>query len=200
MLWGRSGELARIEQLLDMARRGQADAVAVHGEAGIGKTAILEYALERSADLRVLRTRGIESEVELPYSALMDVLRPVLESVDAVVEPQAAALRAALRLAPSERPPDPLAVYAGTLSALAAAAEQSPLLVLVDDLQWIDTSSRNAFLFAARRLRDDPIATLIATRDDEVSTDGLEMIRLEPLDDLAARKVVGDRKSTRLNS
>src|SRR6266516_705384 len=154
MLWGRSGERARIEQLLDMARRGQADAVAVHGEAGIGKTAILEYALERSADLRVLRTRGIESEVELPYSALMDVLRPVLESVDAVVE-------------------------------------QSPLLVLVDDLQWIDTSSRDALLFAARRLRDDPIATLVATRDDEVSTDGLETIRLGPLDDLAARKVVG---------
>ncbi len=191
MLWGRSGELARIEQLLDTVRRGRADAVAVHGEAGIGKTAILEYALERSADLRVLRTRGIESEVELPNSALLDVLRPVLESVDAVVEPQAAALRAALRLAASERPPDRLAVYAGTLSTLAAAAEQSPLLILVDDLQWIDTSSRDALLFAARRLRDDPIATLVATRGDEVSTDGLETIQLAPLDDLAARKVVG---------
>jgi predicted ATPase len=117
MLWGRSGELARIEQLLDVARRGQADAVAIHGEAGIGKTAILEYALERSADLRVLSTRGIESKIELPYSALMDILRPVLESDDAVVEPQASALRAALRLAPSERRPDPVAIYAGTLGA-----------------------------------------------------------------------------------
>src|SRR6266567_1952913 len=167
MLWGRSGELARIEQLLDMARRGQADAVAVHGEAGIGKTAILEYALERSADLRVLRTRGIESEVELPYSALLDVLRLVLESVDAVVEPQAAALRSALRLAPSERPPDPLAVYAGTLSALAAAAEQSPRLRAMRS-RWSSCRGRSRRSSARGQLRY-PSRFRVATRPFDCS-------------------------------
>jgi DNA-binding CsgD family transcriptional regulator len=175
-----------------MPPAGRGDAVAIRGEAGIGKTAILEHAVESAAGLRILRARGIESEVELAYSALLDLLRPVLNSLDALAEPQAAAVRAALLLSVSERPPDPLAVYVGTLGLLAAAAERSPLLVVVDDLQWVDAPSREAILFAARRLPDDPVATLVAVRGAAVSTEGLDELRLEPLDDGAAREVMAE--------
>jgi predicted ATPase len=100
MLLGRSAECARIEELLSTARSGRCGVLALCGEAGVGKSTLLEYAVERAGDMRVLATRGYESESEIPFAGLADVLRPALPLLPELPAPQAAALRSALALGP----------------------------------------------------------------------------------------------------
>jgi DNA-binding NarL/FixJ family response regulator len=165
MLLGRSAERARIDQLLDDARSGLSGVLILHGEAGIGKTTLLQYAAEQAQDMRILSTRGFETESEIPFSGLADLLRPVLSLLPSLPHPQAAALESALALGPPLAG-DRFSVCAATLSVLAAAAAEQPTLLLVDDLQWMDASSTEALLFAARRLHADDIAVLCAARDE----------------------------------
>ena len=134
--------------------------------------------------MRVLRTRGIQSESELPFSGLLELLRPLLVHLDGIPERQAAALKGALALAPSEGD-DSFAVYAGLLSLFVAAAEHGPLLVLVDDAHWLDRGSGEALTFVLRRLGSEGIAALWAIREGEaggVSTEGLDEVALAGLD------------------
>ena len=115
----------------------------VRGEAGIGKSALLDAAAETAGDLLVLRAHGVESEVDIAFSGLHELLRPTLASLAAVPDSQAGALRAALALdAPTDG--DRLAVYGGALSLLAAAAEDRPLLCIIDDAHWLDDASAAA--------------------------------------------------------
>jgi DNA-binding CsgD family transcriptional regulator len=175
MLVGRDHERDAIEKALARARSGTSATLALLGEPGIGKTALLDYAAERATGMRVLRARGIESEAQIPFGSLLELLRPALAMLDAIPEPQAAALEGALALrrgAAQER----FAVGAATLSVLAAYAEQAPVAVLVDDAQWLDVSSAQALLFAFRRLMADPIAVFIAVREGEASLlDGADL-------------------------
>jgi DNA-binding CsgD family transcriptional regulator/tetratricopeptide (TPR) repeat protein len=164
MLLGRSAECARIAALLETARSGQCGALVVCGEAGIGKSTLLEFAVGRAGGMQVLRTRGYETESELPFAGLADLLRPALELLPALPAPQAAALRSALALGPPIAG-DRFSVCAATLGILALLAEKVPVLLLVDDLQWLDASSQEAVLFAGRRLAADGIALLFAFRD-----------------------------------
>ncbi len=175
MLLGREHERREIDQALARARSGASATLALAGEPGIGKTALLDYAAERAAGMRVLRARGIESEAQIPFGSLLELLRPALGMLDKIPEPQAVALEGALALRrgmAQER----FAVGAATLSVLAAYAEQAPVAVLVDDAQWLDVSSAQALLFAFRRLVADPIAVFVAVREGEPSLlDGADL-------------------------
>jgi len=175
MLLGRADERREIEQALARARSGASAVLALAGEPGIGKTALLGYAAERAGGMRLLRARGIESEAQVPFGSLLELIRPALVLLDKIPAPQAAALEAALALRPAAAQ-DRFAVGAATLSLLAAYAEQVPVTVLVDDAQWLDGPSAAALLFAFRRMLADPIAVLIAVREGEPSLlDGADL-------------------------
>jgi len=165
VLVGRSAERARIDALLASARSGRGGALVVRGEPGIGKSALLSYAEEGAEGMRLLHARGVEAEAELPFSGLYELLRPLLGLLGEVPERQAAALRGAFGLGP---PLDArLLIGAGTLSLLAAAAEERPVLCSVDDAHWLDGASADALVFVARRLEADPVAVLFAAREGE---------------------------------
>src|SRR3954449_8978 len=150
--------------MIEAAREGRSAALLIHGEAGVGKTSLLRAAAEQTPGLRVLRARGIESESHLPFAALSELLAPLLDLRGEIPPVQAQALGGALALE-AVTVSDRCAVAAGVLSLLAAAAERQPVLALADDLQWLDESSREALLFAARRLDAEGGVVLFGLRD-----------------------------------
>ena len=175
MLLGREQERREIELALSRARAGASAALALVGEAGIGKTALLDWAAERAQGTQLLVARGVESEAEIPFASLLELIRPALPSLDKIPRTQAVALEAALALRPGVAQ-ERFAVGAATLSLLAAHAEQGPVAILIDDAHWLDSSSAQALLFAVRRLVADPIAVLIAVREGEPSLlDGADL-------------------------
>jgi len=175
MLLGRDLERQQIEHAVAQARSGTSATLALVGEPGIGKTTLLSYAAEQAAGMRQLRARGIESEAQIPFGSLLELIRPALTVFEKIPPPQAAALEGALALRPGAAR-DRFAVGAATLSLLAAYAERAPVTVLIDDAQWLDVSSAQALLFAFRRLIADPIAVFIAAREGEPSLlDGADL-------------------------
>jgi len=183
MVFGRVAERAAIDDLLRSARVGRSGALVIRGEPGIGKSTLLRFATEQAQDMTVLSARGYESESEIPFAGLADLLRPALPLLDTLPPPQAAALQSAMSLGPPVAG-DRFSVCAATVGVLAAAAGDRSLLVIVDDLQWLDVSSREAILFAARRLHTDGIVLLMASRaggDRENDYAGLRELRLEGL-------------------
>ncbi|WP_431951455.1 LuxR C-terminal-related transcriptional regulator [Nocardia lijiangensis] len=191
-LFGRQGEQSVIDELL----RDLAGALVIRGEAGVGKSALLEYAAA-TAPARVLRVAGVESEADLPFAALHRLLRPVLAQVEAVPRQQANALRAALGLGDVVHG-DRFLVGLATLSLLVELSTASPVLCLVDDTQWLDGESADALLFAARRLHAEPVTILFAARNDSDSGDDCparDLPELRPgcLDDEAARTLLNDQ-------
>ena len=195
MLHGRDDELTRIRALIDAAREGTSGALLVVGEPGIGKTSLLEVAQEHAGDaMTLLRTRGYESERDLPFAGLHALLAPKLELRDRIPPVQSRALGTALAVEPPA-PHDPFAVPAAVLSMFAAIAEDGPLLAVVDDLQWLDPASQRAVLFAARRLGAEGIAIVLATRPDPElgpALAGLPRLDVGRLDDIASRAVLKD--------
>lgn len=166
MLVGRREERARIDRLLDEAAGGRGGALAIRGEPGIGKTALLDYARESARASSVVDTTGVESELELPFAGLADVLRPLLRHLGELPESQQELVRGALALGPP-RPADRFALGTASLTLLAAAADKGMLLLLIDDAHWLDAASRDALLFTARRLDADAVALVFAARDGE---------------------------------
>jgi DNA-binding CsgD family transcriptional regulator len=163
-LVGRERECALIDQLLEASARGESSSLVLRGEAGTGKTALLAYAAERGGSGRVLRTTGIEAESDLAFAGLYGLLRPIVDKLGELPETQAAALAGALGLAPSLGS-DRLLVSAGVLSLLASAADDGPLLCLIDDAQFLDVASAEALVFSARRLAAEPAAMVFAARE-----------------------------------
>src|SRR3954453_15058121 len=167
-LFGRGEEQEALAGALTDARLGTSRTVVVSGEPGIGKTALLEWAAGRAREegMEVLGARGVESEAEVPFGGLLELLRPTLDDLDRLPPSQAEALRSALDLGPAaER--DRFVIGSATLNLLSVRSERSPLLVGVDDAHWIDDSSLAAVLFAARRLLVDPVAVVFAARPAE---------------------------------
>src|SRR4051794_37790727 len=200
MLLGREGERAQLEDLLSGARAGISSALVLVGEAGVGKSALLHFAREQAGDgFTTVFAQGVESESDIAFSALSALLRPLLGHLDALPQPQAAALASALAIGPPVAG-DRFTVSAATLSLLAAAAEEKPLLVLVDDAQWIDRASAEALLFAARRLVAEGVLVLFTQREDvgELDTTGVPVLRLGGLDADAARELLQERVGSRV--
>ena len=146
MLVGRTAETAAIDRLLAAASEGRSGVLVVRGEAGVGKSALLDHAVEHADGFRVLRGVGVEVESELAYAALHQILRPVFDGIERLPEPQAAALRAAFALS-NETVDERFRVSLGVLGLLSEVAEERPLLCLVDDAQWLDQASADALVF-----------------------------------------------------
>ncbi len=193
MLLGREPEQEALERLLADARDGCSGVLALVGEAGIGKSTLLEHAAALAIGTRVLRARGIASEARIPFAGLFELVRPALGHLDRIPEPQAAALQSALALRPAQAQ-DRFAVGAATLSLLAACAEDEPVTVLVDDAHSLDGSTADALLFAFRRLLAEPIAVVLTAREGEPSLlDGSDLptLRLGGLDPATAALLLG---------
>ena len=164
MLVGRDAQCARIERLLVEARSGRSSVLVIRGAPGIGKTTLLRHALAAAGAMRVLSVSGVESESELAFSGLADLVRPLAAELRGLPEATAAVLAGALALGPPGSA-DRFTVYIATLSLLSAAAETQPVLVVVDDLQWLDEASQEALMVVARRLDAEGIVMLMAVRD-----------------------------------
>jgi DNA-binding CsgD family transcriptional regulator len=161
MLVGRAAECARVEEELQAVRSGRGRGLVIGGEPGVGKTALLGYAVDLAGDCRVLRAQAVEAEAGWPYAGLHALLGPLGDLLDALPERQAAALRSALALTPT---PPGLEVGAAVLSLLEAGAERVPVVCAVDDGQWLDPESAQALGFATRRLGPQRVLVLVALR------------------------------------
>src|SRR5215472_12839482 len=190
MLVGRDAEQQRLDLLLRQAQAGTSGVLVLRSDPGIGKTALLEYARSRAGSMRVLRATGIEAETGLAFAGLYSLLHSVLGHLAALPGPHAAALQAALGLSHDAAVPGRLAVAAGTHGLLATAAESSPLLILADDLHWLDPGSQEALLFTLRRLDRDAIACVMTLRADAPAPGGLPCCDLGGLGRDAAEQLV----------
>ncbi len=179
--------------MVEAARLGRSGCVLVRGEPGIGKSALVDDVVSR-AGLRVLRTQGLESEAPLAYAALHRLMRPLLALVDALPPPQARALRIAFGEAEGARL-EPFLVGLATLSLLTSAAEDEPLVCMVDDAHWLDAASADAMLFTARRLDADRLAICFVARhpdDTGFEPEGIPTLTLGALDEGSARALLLD--------
>ncbi|MGR6964374.1 ATP-binding protein [Geodermatophilus sp. URMC 61] len=202
MLQGRGEEQAALAAVLDDAAAGRGGALVLRGLPGVGKSALLTDAVSRATGTTVLRTQGIESESPLAFAALQRLLRPVLSCVERLPPPQADALRTAFgELAEGEV--DRFLVYLAALSVLAEAAEQAPVLAVVDDAHWLDDASATALLFVARRLQNERVAVLFAARTGDVRAfDGgdLPVLELGGIDAEAAGALLRERSGVAVPS
>jgi AAA ATPase domain len=166
VLYGREAERARVEALVEGARSSRSSVLVVRGEAGIGKSALLDQAIVGTDGMPVLRATGVESESELAFAGLHQLLRPVLGMLDRLPAGHAGALASAFGLDDGEVG-DRFLVSLATLGLLSEAAEERGLLCVVDDAQWLDEPSAEALLFVARRLEAEGVVVLIAARDGD---------------------------------
>jgi DNA-binding CsgD family transcriptional regulator len=201
VLFGREAEAAAVEDLIGGSRASRSGVLVVRGEPGIGKSALLSHAIEHAEGMRVLHATGIEAESELPFAALYQLVRPLLDRLDRLPEPQAAALAGAFGLssAPVE---DRFLIGVGILTLLAEGAEEAPLLCLVDDAQWLDHPSADALLFAVRRLEAEAVVVLFAARDGVVrrfEAPGLPALALGALEADAAGALLAERHGSALS-
>ncbi|MGO4692495.1 AAA family ATPase [Glaciibacter sp. 2TAF33] len=196
MILGRDEELASCRALLERARTGHGGALVVHGEAGVGKSALLTGVAEGADEFEILRTQGIESEAPLAFAALHRLLLPVLDKLPLLPEPQADALRGVLGLAAStgsESGNERFLVFLAALGLLAEASVDRPVLCVIDDAHWLDEASAAALLFIARRVPYERVALLFGARDGGVRRfDPAELpaLRLEGLDLDSAQKLL----------
>ncbi|HXI94551.1 MAG TPA: ATP-binding protein, partial [Candidatus Acidoferrum sp.] len=192
MLLGRERELLEIDQALAAARLGKSARLVIRGEPGIGKTALLQYAIDKAESMRVLTARGVEFEADVPFAGLSELLQPALGRLERLPPFHADALRSSLGLGPRIEP-DRLIIGAAVLGLISAYAEEAPVLVTVDDAQWLDRASTEAIGFAARRLVADPVAVIIAVREGEESpllAAGLPELRPAGLDRESAAELL----------
>ena len=161
---GRRPERQELDRALEGVRAGESAVLVLRGEAGIGKTSLLNYCADQASDCHVTRICGVQSEVELPYAALHQLCVPLLDGVDTLPEPQAHALGVAFGLETGSRP-DRFVVGLAVLSLLAGTASERPLVCLVDDAQWLDEASSQILGFVGRRLLAESILLLFAVRE-----------------------------------
>ncbi|MFF2551202.1 AAA family ATPase [Nocardia sp. NPDC058058] len=186
-LYGRDEELAELARRCAAARDGNGSALVLWGDPGIGKSALLEVARERATGFRVLSCRGTLSGSVLAFAGLRELLRPIADRIDALPEPQARALRAALGMdMPS--PGDRFLIGVAVLTLLSDLAAEQPVLVIADDTQWLDAPSAQSLYFVARRCTDEPVLMLFTGHTDPAGgpADHIPALRLRGLDDASA--------------
>jgi hypothetical protein len=162
-LRGRRRECDLLDRLLDSVRAGESRVLVVSGEPGVGKTALLDYLVEQASGCRMAHAAGVESEMELVYAGLHQLLTPMLDRLERLPAPQANALRTAFGLSPGSAP-DRFLVGLAALSLLAEVAEEHPLVCLVEDAQWLDQASSRVLGFVARRLAAESVGMVFAAR------------------------------------
>jgi DNA-binding CsgD family transcriptional regulator len=197
-LLGRQRERDVLDRLLDAAREGHGGVLAVYGEPGVGKTALLDDAIKAGTDFRVARTVGVDGEIELAFAALQQLCSPSLDLVERLPDPQRDAFAVALGLS-AGRPPNPFLVGLAVLDLLSEAAEEQPLLCVVDDAQWLDRASARVLAFVARRLLAERIAMVFAAREPIQALDGLAELHVEPLGRRDARALLDSVLPARLD-
>jgi|HubBroStandDraft_6_1064221.scaffolds.fasta_scaffold00389_3 DNA-binding CsgD family transcriptional regulator len=190
LLHGRRNEREVLDRVLAAVRGGQSGVLVVCGEAGVGKTALLESAIRSASGFRVLRAVGVESEMELAFAALQQLCAPMIDRLDRLPRPQQDALGVAFGLRSGDAP-DRFLVGLAVLSLLAEVAEEQPLLCVVDDAQWLDRSSVQALVFVARRLLAESVALMLVTREPSEELEGLPRLVVEGLRDGDARALLG---------
>src|SRR5215218_7011416 len=169
-LLGRTREREVLDRLLANVRGGQSAILVIRGEPGIGKTALLQYAAGLASGFRLVQVAGAEAEMELPFAGIHQLCASVLDQLDALPPPQRDALNVALGLASGDVP-DRFLVGLAVLGLLSAAAEDRPLLCLVEDAQWLDAASGLILGFVARRLLAESVAIVVAIRDPNTRRD-----------------------------
>jgi DNA-binding CsgD family transcriptional regulator len=179
---GRQSELAVLDGLVAGARAGQSQVLVLRGEAGIGKTALLDYLETSAAGCRVVRAAGVEAEMELAYAGLHQLCGPFLDRLDHLPDPQRIALGAAFGLTLAGAP-DRFLVGLALLDLLADRAEQQPLICIIDDAQWLDRVSAQTIAFVARRLLAERIVLVVALREpsDTLDFTGLPEVEMTGL-------------------
>jgi DNA-binding CsgD family transcriptional regulator len=190
-LIGRHVEQRALAALVAAARGGRGGAVVLRGAAGVGKTALLDTLTSTADGMTVLRVSGAETGFESAYSGLSQLCSPVLDRLDRLPRPQSTALRVALGQQAGS-PPDALLVGLGLLTLLSEASAQNPIVCIVDDAQWIDSSSLLCFGIAARRIGADPMAMIFAARDETAAGEltGLPQLPVNGLSSVEARALL----------
>src|SRR5579859_2394084 len=171
-LLGRQRERQALARLLNSALRGEGGVLVVYGDPGVGKTALLEWAVVEARQFRVLRTVGVEGEIELPFAALQQLCSPLLDRSARLPDPQRDALSVAFGLSAGPAP-SPFLVGLAALGLLSEESEERPLLCVIDDAQWLDRASARALAFVARRLLAERIALVFAAREPADALAGL---------------------------
>ena len=193
MILGRDYEQAEIVRLISQVRSGEGRSLVISGEPGIGKTTLLDWTATRAKGLRVLRAGGRESEADLPFVAIGDLLRPIQDEIGQLPRPQARALGSALAV--SDATADRLAVNAAVLNLLARSDPQQPSLVLIDDYHWLDSASRQAIDFVARRTQSLGIGLVLTTRGRTPADYQGKALAVSPLPTEAATALVSSSGS-----
>jgi DNA-binding CsgD family transcriptional regulator len=195
-LYGRETESTSLGALLEAVRASRSQVLVIRGAAGAGKSALLEDTADRAGGMRVLRATGVRSEAEIAFAGLHQLVWPLRDFIGQLAPAQAAVLRTALGLAEASSP-QRFVIGAAVLELLAAAAEDTPLLCVVDDAQWLDGQSADAIAFAARRLHAEPIGIVLATREEEMTQgpdlSGFRELHLGGLSPEAARALLEER-------
>src|SRR3954471_2080850 len=190
-LLGRRSETARLDQLIEAVRAGESRALAIRGDPGVGKTALLEYVVEHAMGCRVARAAGVQAEMELAFAGLHQLCAPMLDRRERLPGPQRDALGAAFGLT-SGHAPDRFLVGLAVLSLLAEVAEERPLVCLIDDAQWLDRASAQALAFVARRVLAESVGVIFAVRTggEERDAAGLPELVVEGLREGDARTLL----------
>ena len=187
-LRGRRGECEVLDDLLASVRTGQSRALVLRGEAGIGKTALLEHLAGSASGFRVARAAGVESEMELAHAGLHQLCAPFADRIDRLPGPQRDALNTAFGLRDGDAP-NRFLVGLAVLGLLSDVAEEKPLLWIVDDAQWLDEASSQTLAFVARRLGAESVAMVVAMRDPAGKDD------FDGLDGLVVARARGARRA-----
>jgi predicted ATPase len=188
MLRGRRSECEVFDRLLAEVRGGESRVLVVRGEAGVGKTALLEYLLERASGCRIARAAGVESQMELAFAGLHQLCAPMLNRLEHLPDPQCNALSVVFGLSAGDAP-DRFLVGLAVLSLLSEVAEEQPLVCVIDDAQWLDRASAQTLVFVARRLFAEPVALVFGVREpsEEQELAGLPELVVGGLSDADAR-------------
>src|SRR3954454_1325068 len=188
-LTGRRRECSILDELVAAVRAGESRVLVVHGEAGVGKTALIEHLAGRVPGCRVARTAGVESGKELPLAGVHQLCAPMLDRLEQLPAPQRQALQTAFGMATGS-PPDQFLIGLAVLGLLSAVSEKQPLLCLIDDQQWLDRASAQVLAFVGRRLGAESVAMIFATREPEDELAGLPKLMIHGLPDAEARDLL----------
>src|SRR5580692_2766896 len=189
-LMDRQAECGVLDQLINAVQAGGSRVLVVRGEPGVGKSALLDYLAGRAAGCRVVRAAGVESEMELAFAGLHQLLAPVLDRADALAVPQRDALKTAFGVSTGPVP-DHFLVGLAVLGLLSDVAGERPLVCVIDDEQWLDRASAQALAFVARRLAAEPVGLVFAARVPGEDLAGLPELEIAGLRDADARALLG---------